>query len=67
MEDNPDAKNLVKELKTWARKRKVTEYRLAKMLGVDRERVNKWFAGKLLPSLQHGLEIQKFLKENQLS
>jgi transcriptional regulator with XRE-family HTH domain len=60
-----EAENLVKELKTWAAKNKKSQYSIAQSLGVDRERVSKWFSGKTVPSLQHGLKIQKFLKQKK--
>jgi transcriptional regulator with XRE-family HTH domain len=56
---------LVQELKAWAKKNHKTQYQLAKLLDVDRERISKWFSGKTVPSLQHGLRIQKFLKEKK--
>ena len=59
-----ESKNLVRDLKKWAARNKKTQAEVADLLKVDPERVSKWFAGRV-PSLEHGLQIQKFLKENK--
>ena len=61
MSDN-EANKLVESLRQWALAHNKTQYQLAKLLDVDRQRVSKWFSGKSIPSLEHGLKIQKFLK-----
>jgi transcriptional regulator with XRE-family HTH domain len=60
MSDN-EANKLVESLKEWALNHDKTQYQIAQLLGVDRQRVSKWFSGKSIPSLEHGLKIQKFL------
>ena len=57
-----EAKKLVKALKDWALSHNKSQYPVANLLKVDRERVSKWFSGKAVPSLEHGLKIQKFLQ-----
>jgi transcriptional regulator with XRE-family HTH domain len=56
-----EANKLVESLRQWALAHNKTQYQLAKLLDVDRQRVSKWFSGQV-PSLEHGLKIQKFLK-----
>jgi hypothetical protein len=44
-----------------------SQYAVAKLLDVDRERVSKWFCGKAVPSLEHGLPgLEKFLQNPRL-
>jgi transcriptional regulator with XRE-family HTH domain len=61
-----EAKKLVNALRRWASLNGKSQYALAKLLDVDRERVSKWFSGKAVPSLEHGLRIQKFLQNPKL-
>jgi transcriptional regulator with XRE-family HTH domain len=61
-----EAKKLVSTLKRWASSNDKSQYAVAKLLDVDRERVSKWFSGKAVPSLEHGLKIQKFLENPRL-
>jgi predicted XRE-type DNA-binding protein len=60
-----EAKKLVVSLKRWALEQDKSQYQIAKLLEVDRERVSKWFSDKAIPSLEHGLKIQKFLKSKR--
>lgn len=37
-------------LRNALKKNKMTQYRLAKLLGIEKQSVNQWFSGKTFPS-----------------
>jgi transcriptional regulator with XRE-family HTH domain len=56
---------LIADLKAWADAEYGRRAELARMLGVSRQFVSDWFAGRRRPSLEHGLQIQAFLKKQR--
>jgi DNA-binding XRE family transcriptional regulator len=62
-EKDPESKKLVAALKNWMLKNNKSQSQIAELLGVDRRRVSKWFKDKAVPSLEHGIRIQKLIKE----
>jgi len=57
-----EAEKLVNELKKWATENEKSQWEIARLLSVDRRRVNDWFAGAKLPALEFGIRIQRLLK-----
>jgi transcriptional regulator with XRE-family HTH domain len=53
------------ELKAWADAGYGRHAELARMLGVSRQLVSDWFAGRNKPTLDSGLKIQAFLKKQR--
>jgi DNA-binding transcriptional regulator YiaG len=61
--DSPES--LIRELKEWRRRHKISQVELANLIGVKKQNLNDWFIKGRKPSLAHGLLIQKFLRENK--
>jgi predicted XRE-type DNA-binding protein len=57
-----EAEKLVNELKKWATENEKSQWEIARLLSVDRRRVNDWFAGAKMPTLEFGIRIQRLLK-----
>jgi transcriptional regulator with XRE-family HTH domain len=57
------ASDLIAELKTWCEAERGRSSRLAEHLGVTRQVISNWLAGRRTPSLDEGLKIQEFLRE----
>jgi hypothetical protein len=57
-----EAEKLVNELKKWATENEKSQSEIARLLRVDRRRVNDWFAGAKMPTLEFGIRIQRLLK-----
>jgi hypothetical protein len=56
------------ELKAWAAEARHGEQpEFAKLLGVPKQRVNRWIAGRKIPNLRDGLKLQEFLKKQRRS
>jgi hypothetical protein len=58
---------LISELTTWCRGQHGRQRELAAMLGVSEQLVSNWLARRKTPTLQHGLQIQEFLKKRRKS
>ena len=58
---------LISELTAWCRAQHGRQRELAAMLGVSEQLVSNWLARRKTPTLQHGLQIQEFLKKRRKS
>ena len=56
---------LLAELRVWCDEKRGRQTQIAKMLGLPRQSINDWFAGKSVPTLQAGLKIQAFLRQER--
>lgn len=56
---------LLAELKAWADAEYGRRAELARMLGVSRQLVSEWFAGRATPTWDDGLKLQDFLKKQR--
>jgi DNA-binding XRE family transcriptional regulator len=56
-----NVKDLIDELKELNSKG-ISQAKIARMLGVTRQRVNSWFKGDVTPTFEAGLKIQELLK-----
>jgi DNA-binding transcriptional regulator YiaG len=54
--------SLISELTSWCKAKHGRQRELAAMLGVSEQLVSNWLARRKTPTLQHGLQIQEFLK-----
>jgi transcriptional regulator with XRE-family HTH domain len=61
----PSKADLINEVKSWCEAERGRASRLAEHLGVTRHVISKWLSGKRTPSLDEGLKIQEFLKEQK--
>jgi predicted XRE-type DNA-binding protein len=60
--------DLISELKAWAEQARYGEQtELARLLGVPKQRVSHWIAGRKIPNLRDGLKLQAFLKKQRRS
>jgi hypothetical protein len=60
--------DLIFELRAWAEKAEHgAQTELAGFLGVPKQRVNHWIAGRTIPNLRDGLKLQAFLKKQRRS
>jgi transcriptional regulator with XRE-family HTH domain len=57
-----DAEKLMAEVKAWADQKRGRRSEMARMLGVSRQLVTNWLAGRKMPTLDDGLKLQVFLK-----
>jgi predicted transcriptional regulator len=62
-----ESEKLIAELKAWADAEYGRRAELARMLGVSRQLVTEWFAGRKTPTLDDGLKLQAFLKKRRRS
>jgi predicted transcriptional regulator len=60
-----ESKKLITELRAWCDEQFGRRAELARMLGVSRQLVSDWFAGRATPTLDAGLQIQEFLKKQR--
>ena len=58
-----EAKKLLEELKQWAAVNGKTQSDVARLLDVDKQRVNDWFHGRRIPTLDSGIRILRLLKK----
>jgi hypothetical protein len=58
---------LMAELKAWVDAEYGRRAEIARMLGVPRQRVTDWLAGRYTPTLEQGLRLQAFLKKQRRS
>ena len=56
---------LIAELKAWCDEKYGRRVEVARMLGVSKQLVSDWMAGRAVPTLDHGLQIQAFLKKQK--
>ena len=61
----PEVRRLLDELEAWCREKYGRQTEVAKVLGVDRKRLNDWFTGRIAPSPAVALRIQAFLAEEK--
>ena len=57
--------DLIKKLEEYRLKRRITQERLAKMLGVSFATVNRWFNGKTKPLKIQEYHIKILLRKNK--
>jgi len=60
-----ESENLVAELRAWCDEKYGRRAELARMLGVSKQLVSDWFAGRTMPTLDVGLQLQTFLKKQR--
>jgi len=53
---------LIRQLELYRLENKITQAKLAEMLGVAYETVNRWFTGKTSPNKIQTFHIEKLLK-----
>lgn len=58
-----ETKKIIKELETFRLEKKISQEKLAKILGVAFCTVNRWFNYKNYPNKIYTYHIQKFLKK----
>jgi DNA-binding transcriptional regulator YiaG len=56
-----EVQSLIDELKELNAKG-ISQAKIARMLGVTRQRVHDWFSGRSKPTFEAGLKIQSLLK-----
>src|SRR5207249_11736954 len=56
---------LMNDLRQWCGQERGRQMELARILGVDRQRVSDWIAGRAYPSLGTGLQLYHFLKRER--
>ena len=56
---------LIAELKTWCNERYGRRAEVAEAIGVSRQIVSDWLAGRSVPSLDNGLKLLRFLKKQR--
>jgi hypothetical protein len=59
---DPEVVRLLADLKAWCDEKHGRQTEIARILGVNRQRISDWFAHRTLPSLGTGLKIQTFLR-----
>lgn len=57
----PEVRRLLEGLEAWCREKYGRQTEVAKVLGVDRKRLNDWFTGRIAPSPAVALRVQAFL------
>jgi predicted transcriptional regulator len=62
-----ESEKLVRALREWCDEKYGRRAELARMLGVSRQLVSDWFAGRTTPTLDAGLQLQEFLKKQRRS
>lgn len=58
-----EVQKLMEDLRTWLDAEYGRRAELARQLGITRQRVTDWLAGRRTPDLEQGLAILKVLKE----
>jgi DNA-binding XRE family transcriptional regulator len=56
-----ETQQLIKDIKAWAKKNRGGASEIARELGVERQTVTNWLAGRRTPMLKHWFALQKFL------
>lgn len=57
--------NLIKKLEEYRLMNKISQERLAEMLGVSFSTVNRWFRGHQKPNQIQGYHIKRLLEESE--
>lgn len=60
-----ESEKLLTELKAWANAEYGRRAELARMLGVSRQLVSEWFAGRATPTWDNGMRIEELLKRQR--
>jgi DNA-binding XRE family transcriptional regulator len=60
-----EAEKLLLELKEWADARYGRRAEVAQLLGVSKQLISEWFAGRSTPTWDHGLAIAAFLSRQR--
>jgi transcriptional regulator with XRE-family HTH domain len=60
-----ESERLIAELKAWADEKYGRRSELARMLGLSPQLVSDWIAGRKMPTLDVGLQLQAFLKKQR--
>ncbi len=60
-----ESEKLNSDLRVWVDAKYGGSAELARMLGVSRQLVSDWLAGRTTPTLDSGLKIQAFLKKQR--
>jgi len=60
-----ESENLIAQLKAWCDEKYGRRAEVARMIGVSRQLVSDWFAGRTTPTLDAGLKLQAFLKKQR--
>jgi transcriptional regulator with XRE-family HTH domain len=58
-----ESEQLLTELKAWANAEYGRRAELARMLGVSRQLVSEWFAGRATPTWDNGMRIEELLRK----
>jgi transcriptional regulator with XRE-family HTH domain len=58
-----ESEKLLTELKAWANAEYGRRAELARMLGVSRQLVSEWFAGRATPTWDNGMRIEELLRK----
>lgn len=56
--------DIIERLNTYRLENRITQQKLAKMLGVAFSTVNRWLTRRIMPSMIQRYHIEKFLKSN---
>jgi DNA-binding XRE family transcriptional regulator len=59
------ASRRVPSSKEWADAKYGRRTEVAQLLGVSKQLISEWFAGRSVPTWDHGLEIEAFLKKQR--
>mgnify|MGYP001587640596 CR=1 FL=1 len=57
--------NLIKRLEEYRLKNKISQQKLAKLLGIGYVTINRWFMGKRMPNKIKTYHIKKFLESKK--
>jgi predicted transcriptional regulator len=60
-----ESEKLLTELKAWANAEYGRRAELARMLGVSRQLVSEWFAGRATPTWDNGMRIEELLRKQR--
>ncbi|HET9378695.1 MAG TPA: hypothetical protein VFO40_27235 [Chthoniobacterales bacterium] len=62
-----ETQKLLTEFRAWVDAEYGRRANIARDLGVSRQRVTDWLAGRYAPTLEQGLRLQAFLKKQRKS
>lgn len=62
---DPEIENLINQLRDWCKEEYGRNSEVARTLGVSRQLISDWFAGRTVPSWAAGRQIEKFLKKQR--
>jgi transcriptional regulator with XRE-family HTH domain len=61
----PQTRALIEALRAWCDVEYGRKAEVARALGVSRYAVNHWLSGRQIPSAEHALTLQQFLKKQR--